>query len=427
MTGGPEPTIEALQKRIEQLERTLRTRVAELEAAERHIEKLEEKLLALKEAKKQLKQLKAEKQALRKSPERRVGQVLLAPYRLPQKLWRALRKHRPQAAPADNSVVEYQAWLERHRASAEELAAMREEARAFQNAPLISVIMPVFNTPAAWLNEAVESVLAQAYEKWELIVIDDASTEPATLAALASLSERDPRIRLLRLEENGGISVASNRGLAVATGEWIGLLDHDDLIEPDALYQTAKLLQSHPEADFIYSDEDKLTEDGCAAPIFKPDWSPDFFWTCNYLSHFTTIRRSLIDAVGGFRPEFDYAQDYDLYLRVIARTERIFHVPRVLYHWRRTASSTADNIRRKPRTLEAARHALDEALTARGERGHVTVDWSTHLFRVRRELAREERIAIIIPTRDQAELLERCLRSITGEDELSELRSGGGR
>ena len=326
-----------LNQRVQGLERSLRTRMSELEAADRHIARLEEKVLSLKEAKRSLKQLKQEKQALRKSPERRVGQVLLAPYRLPQKLYREVTKriHRPATEGAE-SAREYQVWLEHHRVTAEQIPAMREEATKFTHAPLFSILMPVFNTPVEWLEAAVDSVLAQVYEKWELVLIDDASTDEATIAAVARLTNRDSRIRFTRLEQNGGISAASNRGLELASGDRIGLLDHDDLLEPDALFQNAKLLQVHPDADLIYSDEDKLTAHGFDAPFFKPDWSPDFFLSYNYICHFTTWRRALVDEVGGFRSEFDGAQDYDLFLRMIERTSRIRHIPRVLYHWRRS-------------------------------------------------------------------------------------------
>ena len=154
---------------------------------------------------------------------------------------------------------------------------MRSESRAFSFQPLISVITPVFNTPVEWLRQAVDSVLAQAYENWELLLIDDASSDSATLDFLSQIQQRDSRIRLIQREKNGGISAASNDGLTQARGEWIGLLDHDDLLEPDALFQTAKLLQSNPDVDLVYSDEDKLTEEGFASPALKPDWSPDFF------------------------------------------------------------------------------------------------------------------------------------------------------
>jgi GT2 family glycosyltransferase len=402
-----------LNAELRRLRRTLQTRMSELEAADRHIAHLEEKVLKLKETKRDLKQLKAEKQALRKSPERKIGQVILAPYRLPQKLIQEVRKQIGVAAKKKgNAANEYQNWFERHRVSAEGAAAMQQEARAFPSQPLISIITPVFNTSAPWLDETIASVEQQAYENWELILIDDGSTAEETLALLAKIENRDPRIRVRRLENNRGISFASNVGLEAARGDWMALLDHDDLLEPDALFHTVKLLLQHPDADLIYSDEDKLTDTGFDAPFFKPDWSPDFFLSYNYLCHFTTIRLSLVRELGGFRSGYDFAQDYDLFLRVTSHSDRIHHIPRILYHWRRSAGSTSISIRSKPDALEAARRGLTDHLARVHEPGHVAIDWRTHGFRVRRQIIDEKKIAIIIPTRDRIDLLARCITSI---------------
>src|SRR5205823_3663294 len=203
-----------LNTQLRRLRRTLQTRMSELEAADRHIAQLEEKVLKLKQAKRDLKQLKAEKQALRKSPERKIGQVILAPYRLPQKLIREARKHFGAAAVKRNAseASEYQKWLERNRVTPQQATAMREEARAFSSQPLVSIITPVFNTFAPWLEETIISVEQQAYENWELILIDDGSTAEETIALLAKLENRDLRIRVLRLKKNRGISFASNAG-----------------------------------------------------------------------------------------------------------------------------------------------------------------------------------------------------------------------
>jgi GT2 family glycosyltransferase len=407
-----------LNRHVRGLQRTLRTRVSELEAADRHIAKLEEKLLKLKEAKRELKQLKQEKHALRKSPERKIGQVLLAPYRLPQKLLREVRKRFPKAGKpgrAARHANEYQDWLNQRLVKKSEIAALRAEAQNFAYQPCLSIITPVFNTPVEWLTECVESVLAQAYEKWELILVDDDSTDPETIKVLRELGARDSRIVLAKDEMRGGISAASNRGLAIADGEWVGFLDHDDVLEPDALFQNVKWLQDHRDADMIYSDEDKLTEQGFDAPILKPDWSPDYFLSCNYICHFTIIRCELLRRIGGFRSEFDGAQDYDLFLRVMEETDRIDHIPRVLYHWRRSLTSTADNIRRKPGSLEMGRLALEAYLERRQEAGHVTVDWGTHAYWIKRQLTEAKKISIIIPVRDRVDLLARCLDSLTSK------------
>ena len=256
---------------------------------------------------------------------------------------------------------------------------------------------------------------------------------PSCCKLCLRLAARDQRIKLATLAHQG-ICAASNYGLAQARGEWIGLLDHDDVLEPDALFQTAKLLQQHPEADLIYSDEDKLTDEGFAAPLLKPDWSPDFFLSYNYIGHFTALRRELVQELGGFRPEFESAQDYDLYLRVVERTQNIHHIARVLYHWRRTVHSVADDIRRKPKVLEAARLALDAHLKRRGERGHTTVDWRTHAFRIKRDLIEEKKVSIIVAADSNRDLLIRCLESLTSKTNyqnyeivICEKRSSGGR
>ena len=304
-------------------QRALSARTSELQAAHRQIATVEEKLLKLKQYRRELKLLREQRKTLRKSPERRVGQILLAPYRLPEKFAKTVWKkfHRSNSNPQRTTAPsEYQRWFEQHCARAEELASMRHELRAFLSQPLISILTPVFNTPVSWLREAVDSVLAQAYENWELLLIDDGSTATDLLRALPALAAHDRRIRLVRLESHQGISAALNRGLDLGEGQWLTFLDHDDVLEADALFQNVKLLQENPGLDLIYSDEDKLTDQGFDSPILKPDWSPDFFLSCNYLCHMIFLRRDLVRTVGGFRREFDGSQDYDLLLRVSERT-----------------------------------------------------------------------------------------------------------
>ena len=254
-----------MSKELEALERKLEIRNRELAEAHSHIAALEEKLLKLKQYRRELKSLKEERRTLRKSPERRIGQVLLAPYRVVETpiktVWKKLHQQKPTLG---NSVEqsEYQQWFQRHRASTQDLQRMRVEGSAFVSQPLISILTPVFDTPVPWLREAVDSVLTQIYENWELLLIDDGSTATDLLGALPGVAARDRRIRLVRLESHQGISAALNRGLDLASGEWVTFLDHDDLLEPDALFQNVKLLQENPEVDLIYSDEDKLTEAG---------------------------------------------------------------------------------------------------------------------------------------------------------------------
>jgi GT2 family glycosyltransferase len=415
LVSGMETASAKLNARLSGLQRALRDRASELEAAHRHIAALEEKLLKLKQYQRELKLLKEQKQTLRKSPERRIGQVLLAPYRIPEKLLKATwKKFWPQTWGSKRSLArtQYQEWLQRHRASAGDLDRMRHEARAFASQPLISIITPVFDTSVPWLEEAVESVLAQAYENWELLLIDDDSSASDLLNALPALAARDRRITLAKVGKHKGISAASNQGLELARGEWVTFLDHDDLLEPDALFQILRLLRSHPDADLIYSDEDKLAESGCDAPLFKPDWSHDFLLSYNYVGHLTAVRREIVQKVGGFRSEFDGAQDYDLVLRVIEQSDRIHHIPRVLYHWRRSEASSAISVRQKPGQLDASRLAIEDHLKRRGEPAHVAVDWRTHAFCIRRELLAVRKISIVIPIRSEPEQLRRGVESL---------------
>jgi glycosyltransferase involved in cell wall biosynthesis len=411
-----------MNKERQALERKLEIRNRELAEAHSHIAVLEEKLLKLKEYRRELKSLKEERRTLRKSPERRIGQVLLAPYRILEKPAKTvLRKLHHQKPTLGNSVAqsEYQQWFQHHRASTQQLQRMRIETGSFISQPLISILTPVFDTPVPWLREAVDSVLAQVYENWELLLIDDGSTAVDLLGALPALAARDRRICLVRLESHQGISAALNKGLDVAEGQWLTFLDHDDLLEPDALFQNVRLLQESSEVDLIYSDEDKLTETGFDSPILKPDWSPDFFLSCNYLCHMIFLRRDLVREVGGFQRQFDGSQDYDLLLRVSERTNRIQHISRVLYHWRRSENSSASDVRQKPGQLEASSHAIEAHLKRRGERAHVAVDWQTHAFYVRRELREPRKISVIIPSFRGPESLERCLVSVVSRTSYS--------
>ena len=404
-----------MSKELESLERKLEIRNRELAEAHSHIAALEEKLLKLKQYRRELKSLKEERRTLRKSPERRIGQVFLAPYRVLEKpvktVWRKLHQ---QKRTSGNSVAqnEYEQWFQHHRSSTQELQRMRVEGRAFVSQPLISILTPVFDTPVPWLREAVDSVLTQVYEDWELLLIDDGSTATDLLGALHGVAARDRRIRLVRLESHQGISAALNKGLDLANGEWVTFLDHDDVLEPDALFQNVRSLQENPGLDLIYSDEDKLTDQGFDSPILKPDWSPDFFLSCNYLCHMIFLRRDLVREIGGFQPQFDGSQDYDLLLRVTERTNRIYHIPRVLYHWRRSENSSASDVRQKPGQLEASWRAIEGHLKRRGEQAHVAVDWRTHAFYVRRELREAKKISVIIPSSRGPESLERCVESV---------------
>ena len=287
-----------------------------------------------------------------------------------------------------------------------------ESIERFNYKPTISIVMPVYNVPREYLSKALDSVLNQYYRVWELCVCDDASTVPHVRSVLEDYAARDKRIKVVFSEKNGGIAVASNRALELATGEFVGLLDHDDEIPPDALYEVVKTLQDVT-ADIIYSDEDKLDTEGLRCePFFKPAWSPDLLFSCNYISHFGIYRKSIINQIGGFREGLDGSQDYDLVLRVTEKSDKIVHIPKILYHWRKVSGSAAASTEAKPYAYEAGKKALTETLRRRDIEGEVTTEATPGFYRVRRKLVSAGKVTIIIPTRDRLALLQKCIDSI---------------
>ena len=296
-----------------------------------------------------------------------------------------------------------------------QLATLRQRATTLANAPLISVLMPVYNPPERWLVRAIESVRAQVYPHWELCVADDASTQPHVRAVLENFARLDPRIKPVFRSTNGHISAASNSALVAATGPFCALLDHDDELAPHALFCVAGLLGQRPDAEVVYTDEDKIDEHGHRFdPHFKPDWNPDLLNGQNYLSHLTVYRTATLRAAGGFRVGFEGAQDWDLALRVTDRVPpaQIHHLPRVLYHWRAIEGSTAMQLQEKDYTVQAARRALEEHFQRRGESVSLQplpgCHW--HVRRSRPEPA--PLVTLIIPTRNRRELLTACVESI---------------
>ena len=284
---------------------------------------------------------------------------------------------------------------------------------ALRNPPLISLVMPVYNVERQWLIAAVDSVCRQFYPHWELCIADDASTRAETRQALDELAARcDQRIKIRRVKQNTGIAGASNAALELASGDYVGLLDNDDELSRDALIEMAQRIVAD-DPDLLYSDEDKLDADGRhVEPHFKPDFSPDYFFTNNYVCHFSVVRRELLQQIGGFRTGFDGAQDFDLLLRITERTDKIVHIPKVLYHWRKIAGSTSADAAAKPHTTDAGRRALAESLQRRGIDARVDPGPFPNTFNVRRPVRGEPRVSIIIPFRDQPELLRVCINSI---------------
>ena len=318
-------------------------------------------------------------------------------------------------------LLEYHRWIEQNTRSAADLAELRTEVSALPLQPTISVITPVYNTDPQWLRAAIESVRAQTYPHWELCLADDASTKAATVELLGEYARIDPRIKLVRLQKNSHISAASNAALDVATGEFIALLDHDDDLPPDALAEVVKHINAHPDVDFIYSDEDKRDLVGTRKePYFKPDWSPDHFMNFMYTNHLMVLRRAVVDRVGRFRLGFEGAQDFDLALRTIAVTDRIGHIPKVLYHWRQIPGSAAAEAVAKPWALANAQRALESYVAQIKVDATVEQGAAPGLFRVRRKLTRSPRVTIVITTDDRSRtingreiaLLPNVIRSI---------------
>jgi len=306
----------------------------------------------------------------------------------------------------------YKMWLSDHRLTDEKLARMHVEVSRFGYRPMISIVMPAYNTDEQWLTAAINSVRGQVYPNWELCAVDDASTKEEVRKVFAEQARGDPRIAVKYLDEHVSLSGAYHEALKMASGEFVGFLDHDDELTKDALFEVVKVLNDHPDEDLIYSDEDKMDLKGRRIePFFKPDWSPDLFLSMNYLVHFCVIRKSLLDEIGGFREGFEGSQDYDLILRVTEQTERIFHVSKPLYSWRKAPGSVAADMRYKPYAFPAAKRAILEALRRRGVRGDVEDGVYAGRYRVRYGIG-SPLVTIIIPTKNQCELLRRCLTSI---------------
>ena len=294
---------------------------------------------------------------------------------------------------------------------------MRTGTASLRYQPLLSVLMPVYNTDERWLRAAIESVQNQLYTNWELCIADDHSSDPRVGEVLRQIQSREPRLRLDFREVNGHISAASNSALALASGEFIVLLDHDDVLPRHALAVVVHELNRHPDADIIYSDEDRLDEAGRRYdPYFKPDWNPELFYSQNLISHLGVFRTAMVRQVGGFREGFEGSQDYDMALRLVEQTQpaRIRHIPRVLYHWRAIKGSAALGVKEKSYATGAARLALEAHFTRTGVRATIEpAPNAPYYHRIRYTLPEPRpHVTIIIPTRDRTDILSRCVQSV---------------
>lgn len=321
------------------------------------------------------------------------------------------------AVPPRRPLDRYAAWIEEHEPDAATLENQRRVSAEFPLRVKISLLTPVYNTPANYLEEMFASVAAQTYDNWELCIIDGGSDRPETIETLARWEKSEPRIRIERLEENLGIAENTNRALALATGDLVACLDHDDLLAPFALFELAQAALDAPEADIFYSDEDRLSAEGKRhAPFFKPEWSPELLLASMYIGHLSAYRRSLALELGGFRKEFDMSQDYDFALRATERARAIHHIPHVLYHWREHAAS--GSVGGKPGARQTNLAALAEAMRRRNLPAEI-VEYPT-ANRARLVVERWPRVSVIVPT-DSPMRAQACLRDLPKATEYPEL------
>lgn len=312
----------------------------------------------------------------------------------------------------------YREWIEQYDTISEaDRRAIVADIERPGRRPLISVLVPTYNSDERFLREMIESVRAQIYPHWELCIADDASTDGAVRRVLEEAVTLDARIKITFRAVNGHISEASNSALALASGEYVALLDHDDRLPPHALYMVARYINLHPDARMFYSDEDKLSPDGTRmSPYFKSDWNPLLFLTRNTFSHLGVFETALVRQVGGFRKGYEGSQDYDLALRCVevCGDDRVVHIPHVLYHWRVVPGSTATSASEKPYALTAAQRAVEEHLSR--SRIKATVELPSdgpQLIRVRYALPHPQPlVSIIIPARDAVQLTRQCIESI---------------
>ena len=321
-------------------------------------------------------------------------------------------KSRHKLAGLDNDY-DYGEWYDLTKPTQEELAAQREAKFAFR--PLLSVVIPAYKTPERYLREMLDSILEQTYDNWEVCLADGSPKGQSLERILKKYAQKDPRIRYQILGENLGIAGNTNAALQMASGDFVILADHDDTIPPHAFYEVAKTVNEHPDCQVIYSDEDKLDMDGRALfdPHFKPDFNPDLLTSVNYICHLFVVRRDLLEQVGGFRQEFDGAQDYDFIFRCTEAAGEICHIPKVLYHWRCHQGSTSSNPESKMYAFEAGARAIMahyERMGIKAEKVEKGVDYG--IYRSRFAIQGEPLISVIIPNKDHSGDLDTCVRSL---------------
>ena len=341
----------------------------------------------------------------------------LSPYTI-QKGFRYLKHYGPKEfwirlhERFEPEEIPYGPWYAAYIPDKETLEAQKKQKFAWS--PLISIAVPAYQTPVEFLRQMIESLIAQTYGEWELCIANASPDNEEMQRVLADYSARDPRVRFHNLKENLGIAENTNRALAMAKGEFTGLLDHDDLLAPNALYEVVKALQEHPLADVLYTDEDKVTTelDEHFQPHLKPDFNLDLLRSNNYICHFFVVRSSIVEKTGGFRREFDGAQDYDFIFRCTENAREVVHVPEILYHWRTHKASTADNPASKMYAFEAGKRAIEANLLRTGTKGVVSHTQDLGFYRVKYPVQGQPLVSVIIPNKDEKETLQTCLEML---------------
>lgn len=314
----------------------------------------------------------------------------------------------------EKPVTDYNIWMKKNENW--DTKKIKENIKKFNYKPKVSIITPVYNVDPVWLNKCIGSVKNQFYTNWELCLWDDASTKKETIACLKKWKGiNDKRIKIGFGKKNEHICGASNNAIKMATGKFIALLDNDDELSPDALYENIKIINKKSEAKFIYSDEDKMELDNNRTePFFKPNWSPDLLYSNNYICHLTFFKKSLGDKIGWFRKGYEGAQDYDLILRLTEqlKNEEIFHISKILYHWRKIPGSTAENFSFKNYANLAGKKALRDFMKRNKVKGVIESGKFSGSYRIKRKITNQEKVSIIIPFRDQLKVLKKCITSI---------------
>lgn len=347
----------------------------------------------------------------------------ITPYRI-MKGFKYLKHYGPKAFWArlldrmEPEEVPYEPWFEHFKAGNEELQKQRKQEKKFSYRPLVSIVVPTYQTPKQYLTEMLDSVQNQSYSNWQLCVADASPSEEVKRQIETYIREKqETRIVYKHLEKNLGIAQNTNAGLELATGEWIGLLDHDDLLAPETLFEMVSKMNQDSQIEILYSDEDKITEEKKgewkhSQPHFKPDFNIDLLRSNNYITHFFCVKSNVLEQVGGFRQEFDGAQDYDFILRCIEKAKKVGHVPKILYHWRIHSNSTSDNPMSKKYAYDAGQHAIEEHLARIGQKAEVSQRKFFGFYRVKYQVQGMPLVSILIPNKDQASTLKRCIQSI---------------